>query len=395
MNDSIYKINNLEFNNSNSQFCLSYNDGIKSFKTEDFKAIHSSNSLGAVSMAVLFRELNIAIFVGTEKNELYNNKKICIYDLINQKLVYSTIFKKEIISLKIIDKYLTIGFKGQLNVFSLEKSDTIIPVKEISLPESDIYVMWEKRPNNELISLTEFYLAYFFEKEICINKFTGNNWDELEKFDIEMSIEKKTAQNLFYVNKINKLIVPDQTARYIYGYDVNSKKQAFLLYRGEKPGKITSVVLLNKNYLALNNINRTIYIYNLSNNQEIKLFDKLASYIYGDYIKPIIKIRYDELIKDKEGDFYESDFQNKGSILSGEEDGINLRVISYCGFAFKIKIGFLKNDYEVVIKEKIADYKDEKEEVQVYSSSNSKDDKFYTSYNSIFDKEKSQSKSEK
>ena len=179
MNDSIYKINNLEFNNSNSQFCLSYNDGIKSFKTEDFKAIHSSNSLGAVSMAVLFRELNIAIFVGTEKNELYNNKKICIYDLINQKLVYSTIFKKEIISLKIIDKYLIIGFKGQLNVFSLEKSDTIIPVKEISLPESDIYVMWEKRPNNELISLTEFYLAYFFEKEICITKFTGNNWDDL------------------------------------------------------------------------------------------------------------------------------------------------------------------------------------------------------------------------
>ena len=47
------------------------------------------------------------------------------------------------------------------------------------------------------------------------------------------------------------------------------------------------------------------------------------------------------------------------------------------------------------IKEKIADYKDEKEEEQVYSSSNNKDDKFYTSYNSIFDKEKSQSKSEK
>lgn len=153
------------------------------------------------------------------------------------------------------------------------------------------------------------------------------------------------------------------------------------------------MALLNKNYLALNNINRTIYIYNLGNNQEIKLLDKLASYFYGDYIKPIIKIRYDELIKDKEGDFYESDFQNKGSILSGEENGINLRVISYCGYAFKIKIGFLKNDYEVVIKEKIAEYKDEQEQEQEYSSSSNKDEKFYTSYNSIFDKEKSQNKS--
>ena len=166
-----------------------------------------------------------------------------------------------------------------------------------------------------------------------------------------------------------------------------------MLYRGEKPGIITSVALINKNYLAINNINRTIYIYNLGSNQDTKLLDKLASYIYGNYIKSSIRIRYDDLIKDKEAGFYESDFKSKGSILSGEEEGINLKVISYSGYAFKIKIGFLKNDYEVVTKEKIAEYKDEVEHESITLSN--ADEKFYSSYNSIFDKEKSTSKSEK
>ena len=54
MTDSIYKINKLEYNNSQSQFCLSYNDGIKAFNTEDFKEMYSCNTLGAISLGVLF-----------------------------------------------------------------------------------------------------------------------------------------------------------------------------------------------------------------------------------------------------------------------------------------------------------------------------------------------------
>ena len=393
MTDSIYKINKLEYNNSHSQFCLSYNDGIKAFNTEDFKEMYSCNTLGAISLGVLFRELNIAIFVGTENNELYNNKKVCIYDLINQKLVYSTSFLNEIISLKTIDKYLIIGFPGELKIFSLEKSDTIIPVKEISLPESDIYEIWEKKSDNDILSLTEIDLAYLFQKEICINSFIGNDWSNSKKLDVKNPVEK--GQNLFYVKKINQLLIPDETARYIYGFDADTGKQVLLLYRGEKPGIITSVTLLNKNYLAINNINRSIYIYDLSSSQGVKMLDKFYSLFYGNYIKPIIKIPYNKLVKNKEGEFYESDFQKKGAILAGEEEGINLKVVAYNGFAFKIKVGFYKNDFEVVIKEKIAEYKDEQDKEYNLSLSNNEEN-LYISYNSIFDKEKKkQNKTEK
>ena len=389
MSESIYKINKLEFNGSNSQFCLAYNDGIKSFNTETFKELYKCNTLGAVSMAVLFHELSIAIFVGTENNELFNNKKVCIYDLINQKLVLTSPFKNEILSLKIVDKYLAVGFKSEVQIFSLEKRDNIIPVKEISLPESDLYEVWDTT-TKDIIPQIQINLAYVFQKEICINSFTGNDWNDNSKLDIKIPISK--VQNLFYIKKLNQILAPDETAKYIYGFDVQTGKQTLLLYRGEHPGVVTSVTMLNKNYLAMNNINRKIYIYDLSSSQGVKMIDWISSYFYGNYTKAIIRISYKDIIKDKEGDFYKSDFIKKGSILSGEEEGINLRVIAYNGYAYKIKIGFLKKDYEVVEKVKIAEYKEEIDKEISLTQSNA--DENIIEYNSIFEKEKKKKKDE-
>ena len=387
MSETIYKINKLEFNESNSQFCLAYNDGIKSYSTDTFKEMYKCNTLGAVSLAVLFRELSIAIFVGTENNELFNNKKVCIYDLINQKLVLTSSFLNEIISLKTVDKYLVVGFKGELKIFSLEKRDTITPVNEISLPESDIHEVWSIT-TNDILSITKIKFAYIFQKEICINSFMSNDWNNNTKLDFKIPIDK--GQNLFYIQKLNQILIPDETARYIYGFDVETGKQTLLLYRGEHPGVVTSVTMINKNYLALNNINRKIYIYDLGLSQGVKMIDWISSYFYGNYIKAIIKISYDEIIKDKEGDFYKSDFLKKGSILSGEEEGIHLRVISYNGYAYKIKIGFLKKEYELVTKEQIADYKEEIDKELTLVESNSEENEI--AYNSIFEKEKKNKK---
>ena len=387
MSETIYKINKLEFNESNSQFCLAYNDGIKSYSTDTFKEMYKCNTLGAVSLAVLFRELSIAIFVGTENNELFNNKKVCIYDLINQKLVLTSSFLNEIISLKTVDKYLVVGFKGELKIFSLEKRDTITPVNEISLPESDIHEVWSIT-TNDILSITKIKFAYIFQKEICINSFLSNDWNNNTKLDFKIPIDK--GQNLFYIQKLNQILIPDETARYIYGFDVETGKQTLLLYRGEHPGVVTSVTMINKNYLALNNINRKIYIYDLGLSQGVKMIDWISSYFYGNYMKAIMKISYDEIIKDKEGDFYKSDFLKKGSILSGEEEGIHLRVISYNGYAYKLKIGFLKKEYELVTKEQIADYKEEIDKELTLIESNSEENEI--AYNSIFEKEKKNKK---
>ena len=161
--DQVYKINQIVLNDSKTQFGIAYNNGIKTFNSEDFKIKYSSNPIGNISLMTIVHELNIVVFVGFETNELYDTKKIVIYDLINQKDIYSTRFQKEITRIDTINKFLVIGFQNELKIFSLEKKDTIIPINEITL-ESDIYEYWSDSSNE--FSLTKIFLANFSPKDI-------------------------------------------------------------------------------------------------------------------------------------------------------------------------------------------------------------------------------------
>lgn len=383
--EQIYKINHLIFNDSKSQFCLSYNNGIKTFNTDDFKEKYNLNSIGSISIGVLFHELNIVIFVGSENNEEYNNKKIAIFDLINQKLLYSTSFLNEIKGLKIISKYLIIGFQSELKIFSLEKKDTIIPITEIALPnnDSEIYEIWDKT-SKEILSLTKIFLVYPYDKVLCLSSYIGNELSKDKTLDIKSPTNK--IQNIFYLKQLNQMLIPDDKACYIYGINPDDGKQQLLLYRGKNPGIINSITLLNKNYLAMNNLNRTIHIFDIGNsNNNINITNMIGGLLYGSYISPCIRIPYKKIISEKEGEFYENDFMKKGAILFSEEDGIELRVIAYNGYAYKIKVNFLKKDFELLLKKKYANYNVNLNEDNINYDN---DEGLYSSYNSIFDKEK-------
>jgi hypothetical protein len=368
------------FNDSKSQFCLCYNNGIKTFSGEDFKELYTSNSIGSISMAAIVHELNMVIFVGSDSNEMYSNKKIVIYDLINQKDIYSTPFQSDIKSLKIINKFLIIGFDTELKIFSLEKKDTIIPIKEIQLPTTEFIEIWDKS-SSEIITLSKVFLVYFFEKKLHFRSYIGNEWNLNKNDDIKSPVFK--IQNIFYIQNIDTIFIPDETAYYIYGINPDDGKQKYYLYRGKYPGFITSIVLLNKNYLAVNNINRKIHIFDINektNNYNIG--NLIGGMIYGSYISPFMRIPYDKIIKKNEGEFYDNDFQKKGALLASETDGIVLKIVAYNGYAYNIRINFLKKDFEVIYRKKICvyDINDIHEEPVNESEP--------CSYNSIFDKQK-------
>jgi hypothetical protein len=378
--DSIYKINQISFNNSKTQFCICFNNGIKNFSTEKFEPLYSSNVIGNISLGALFHELNIVIFVGSENNEEYNKKKLVIFDLIKQKTNYSTTFLNEILSIKIIDKYLIVGFEFELKIFSLEKQDTISPINEIPLPNYDIYELWGKA-NSEIVSSTQLYLVYSFKNKIFFNTLTGLDLQKDEEYEIKSPCSK--IQNFFYIEKLNQVFIPDETAYYIYSINPDDGKQVLCLYRGKNPGYITSITLLNKNYLAVNNINRKIHIFDINektNNYNIG--NLIGGMIYGSYISPFMRIPYDKIIKKNEGEFYDNDFQKKGALLASETDGIVLKIVAYNGYAYNIRINFLKKDFEVIYRKKICvyDINDIHEEPVNESEP--------CSYNSIFDKQK-------
>lgn len=386
----IYKINHLVFNNSKSQFCISYNNGIKTFSTENFQEIYASNNLGSISFSAILHELNMVIFVGSENNELYNNKKVVIYDLIKQKDSYSTRFQKEISSLKIIDKYLIIGFKDELKIFSLEKNDTIVPLVEVNLEDNYLYELWDKTIN-EVITITKIYLAYQTKKGLFICTYNGNEWSLEKKEEIKAPTSK--IQNIFYIKKLNQILLPDDKAQYIYGINTEDGKQMLCLYRGKNPGYITSIILLNKSYLAVSNLNRTIHIFDIGDNSNnYNISNLIGGFIYGNYISPIFRIPYDKITLEKDGQFYESDFQKKGAILLSDEESTELKIIAYNGFAYILKINFLKKDFEVIQKEKFALYKVHQNNE---SSVHENDSGIFGNYNPSFEEAKEDKKDKK
>ena len=385
----IYKINHLTLNNNNTQFCMSFNNGIKTFNAEDFQEKYSSTTLGNISFSAILHELNMVIFIGSENNELYNNKKVVIYDLINQKDIYSTRFKNEITGLKIINKFLIISFNKELTIFSLEKKDILIPLKEIIIEDSDLFEFWDFSENG-IIPLLKLYFAYETKNGINIESYIGNELNLAKKEEIKKPVDK--IQNIFYIKKINQILLPDEKAFYIYGINPDDGKQMLCLYRGKYPGYITSMTLLNKTFLAVNNLNRTIHIFDISNNNNnFNIGNMIGGFIYGSYISPVIRIPYDKITKDKDGEFYENDFQKKGALLASDDEGIELKIYAYNGYAYKVRINFLKKDFEVILKEKIAKFK-------VYENNESSvgetDSELYN-YNSIFEQDKKEKKEKK
>ena len=272
----------------------------------------------------------------------------------------------------------------------LTKKETLIPIKEIPLPESDLYEIWDKT-ENELLSLTKIFLANVLKEGITITTFAGNEWTLENKKDIKSPTNK--IQNIFYIKKINQILLPDETAYYIYGINPDDGIQMLCLYRGKNPGFITSISLLNKNYLAVNNLNRTIHIFDIGNNSNnYNISNMIGNFIYGNYISPTMRIPYDKITKKNEGEFYESDFIKKGAILDSEDEGIELKIIAYNGYAYKLKINFLKKDFEIILKEKLSKYKIY--ETNEISSNENKESELFTNYNSIFDQNKKEKKDE-
>ena len=74
-------------------------------------------------------------------------------------------------------------------------------------------------------------------------------------------------------------------------------------------------------------------------------------------IYPCIRIYYKDLIVGKEGEYNKNDFDKKGALLVSEDNGNELSVISYNGYAYKISINFKDLKYKVIKKEKYTEVK--------------------------------------
>ena len=393
MEDEIYKINELSINQSKTEFCLCYNNGIKTFDLESFEEKYSSNNfefkLGSISLSILLPKENTVIFVGTKNNNDYSNNKIVFFDISSKKLLFSKTFDKEITNIKYVNNYLYICFGVDLVVYTYDN------LEKIELNEKDQYTLseeyinlfevWETKEENNKI--TKIFLAYPYKKQLIILFNTADDWQLGNKNNIDSPVSK--IQNLFFIKKLNQLFISDENATYLYGFDVDDGSMKLCLKRGTNPGIITSITLLNDNFLAVNNINRTIHIFDLDiNNNAFSFSNIVYSMVYGiQEIYPCLRIYYKDIIEGKEGVYNKVDFDKKGALLVSEDKESELKVIAYNGYAYKIKINFKDLKYTIIKKEKYTEIKN-----ILLKEGKLKNISLYTSFNPNIEDKKEENK---
>ena len=351
--DAIHKINQISLNNSKTEFCFSCNNGLKTINLENFEEKYSSDNLefkwGSITLSIYLDKECTIIFVGSKYNKEYPANKIVFFDINSKTEIFSQTFEKEITKIKYVNNFLYICFDQDLKIF-LCQSNKLEIKDEYTLWEEykNLFEVWETKEEN---SLTKIFFAYPYKKELIILFNTANDWKLGNKININSPVNK--IQNLFYIKKLNQLFISDENAIYIYGLDVDDGSTKLCLKRGINPGIITSITLLNNNFLAINNLNKTIHIFDLDiKNNAFSFSNIVYSMVYGiQEIYPCLRIYFKDIIEGTEGKYIQSDFNKNGAILVSEDDSNELNIIAYNGLAFKIKINFKDYKYELIKKE--------------------------------------------
>jgi len=365
MVEEIYKINYLTVNESKTEFCLSYNEGLMTFDLKNFKEINRSNNfetrLGSITLSQYVKD-NTIVLSGSKYNKQYSKKQIVFFDIVNKKEILSKSFDEEIINIKYIDNFLFICFDKEIKIFSYDKFEDNYELNlkdEIDFTEVQgrLFEIWVNKNLDSTID--KLYIAYQKGKEIFISFYIVDDWALGDTTKVKSPVSK--IQNLFFIQKLNQIFIADEKGIYIYGIDVKDGKVKLCLKRSSNHGVITSMILLNNNYLAVNNLNRTVHIFDLNIKHNSFSFSNILYSITSglEEIYSCIKIRYKDLLEEKEREAFKKDFDEKGSILVSGEDKEELNIISYSGFAFKIKINFKDGKYKVLTKEKYSDAKNE------------------------------------
>lgn len=336
------KLKHITLKNDNTQFCLSNNLGIFNFRLDTMDIV-SSSELGEIEKAYLY-ETNQVVFFGSKGNTKYPPDKIVFYNLEYDDEILSQNFENDIKNFKFLDDILIISFDKELKVYLLEGSNLVEKFTEY-ISSSHILEAWTNLDNDK--NVEKLYISSVNDMDVIIFcRSPQNEWKLDTKITIKFTYSK--VQNIFYIKKLNSIFVIDEKGNYLYEYAIDSTTPKKYYYRGYNPTKITSITLLNNNYLAVNSINRTIHIFNL-NDERFYVFNLLNFFSEVNTIPRWMKIPYSELKGDT---LFQSDFEENGAILVGNEENDELTAIAFNGFAYKLKLDFEQKTYKILMEKK-------------------------------------------
>ena len=115
MIDKIKNINFIALDEKGQEFCLSNDNGFKTFNLEDFKENKNSDNMefkiGNVSEAHYFpQNEDLIIFLGAKDNKDFPPNTLVFFDMKDKHIIFKHEFNKEITSFKCILNFIIIAF---------------------------------------------------------------------------------------------------------------------------------------------------------------------------------------------------------------------------------------------------------------------------------------------
>jgi hypothetical protein len=181
------------------------------------------------------------------------------------------------------------------------------------------------------------YLITFFGTRIKIITILN----ELESHQlIEFETGFTAIHNILFDSSYSILFVVDTQGTYIKAFALNKSSTEFSeisqLYLGKGNAIITSIVVIDDVFLAVNNSNKSIYIFKYKTDAQPTYFTRFYNILVNSYNTPIMKINYCDF--NAEEDFFQKDFKRLGSLLLYNKKNKILTSICHNGIVYKLKI---------------------------------------------------------
>jgi hypothetical protein len=242
-----------------------------------------------------------------------------------RKIIASTQFNKQLINIKTIKNLIFVSTADEINVCYFNIDYNIIEVRLKIANVSPIFEIWPEM---------NYLVACFGTRIKIIAVFNELESHELMKFETGFT----AIQKILFDSSYSILFVIDTQGTYIKIFALNKSSTEFneisQLYLGKGGAIITSIVVIDDVFLAVNNSNKSIYIFKYKTDAQTTYFTRLYNILVNPYNTPIMKINYCDF--NFEEDFFQKDFKRLGSLLLYNKENKILTSICHNGIVYKL-----------------------------------------------------------
>ena len=350
INENNNQILNISFNQDNSCFSISTNNGFKIYETFPFQKEYEKNIGGGIKITEMYYRSNILAFVSGGDYPKYSPKKLIVWDDSLDKVIREINFFNNIKNIKLKKDKLYVINDINIYIFDLECLENIEIINTLENPKGLFSINSDEKYD---------VIAYLLESnEEDINN--NNNYINIKNYENNSEVKIKIKEeNLSYLclnNLGNLLAMANDKGNEIKIYNCLNGDLLAEYHRGKEKAEISYICFEKfNNFLAVTSNRGTIHIWSLKT-----VLQKLTTNDKDKNLEntPNNEVKINELPDNKklifsqiEKSFAKIRLNTNKSICSFQENNI-IVVVTYEGIYYQAKLDIKNGGYCQIIEQK-------------------------------------------